>query len=148
MSLPRRAEPLRLAREIPARLELVDAVCREIRQTLSDHGLETAVFGAELVARECLNNAVLHGSGSDPAKQVRLRLFRKGEWICLRVTDQGPGFDWQKARPNVPPDCSATSGRGLAIVKSYSERVRFNRQGNQITLWLKGPGADNSKAYG
>jgi anti-sigma B factor antagonist len=33
-------------------------------------------------------------------------------------------------------DTSASSGRGLQLYAMYAERVRFNRLGNRITLWI------------
>ena len=42
--------------------DAVDGVCRDLRAFLSTSGVSAAGFGIELVARELLNNAVLHGN--------------------------------------------------------------------------------------
>ncbi len=129
--------PLSLHLEIPSRLGEVDGVCREIRSLLRDHGLEGACFSAELLARESLNNAIVHGHRRDERKKVKFDLRVGRRWISLRVLDEGPGFDWRKARETPPPKATVPSGRGLCISALYAQRIRFNRQGNRITLWLK-----------
>ena len=125
-----------LSKEILSRLEQVDGLCQEIRSVLKEAGLEPDAFGVELVARECLNNAVLHGSRGDNNKRVQLELVYSRGKIRLRIADEGPGFDWKKALQTKTAKRDATSGRGLRILNSYAERFRFNRRGNQITLWL------------
>lgn len=90
----------------------------------------------ELLLREFLNNAMIHGNGLDAHKQVQMS-FRIGiKWMRIQIADEGPGFDWRKAR-RTPPDADAESGRGLAIAMIYAQRVRFNRPGNQVTIWIR-----------
>ncbi len=137
MSRPHLQRTFRLRRDIPSRLSDVDALCREIRSSLDEHGFEAVGFTVELTVRECLNNAVLHGNTSDPAKRVSLDLHCTTERVRVRIADEGPGFDWRKRRPGTVPDPEATVGRGLAIVAGYADRLAFNQKGNQITLWLQ-----------
>lgn len=90
----------------------------------------------ELLLRELMNNAMIHGNGLDAHKQVQVS-FRIGmKWIRIQITDEGTGFDWRKTR-RTPPDPNAESGRGLAIAMIYAQRVRFNRIGNQVTIWIR-----------
>jgi serine/threonine-protein kinase RsbW len=125
----------RFERTIPSSLKQVDVLCHEIRPLLKTEGLGPASFASELAARECLNNAVVHGNQSDAAKQVALRLHCTRQWVRLQVTDEGPGFDWRRARRRPLPDDQNMAGRGLALISAYADRVCFNRHGNQITLW-------------
>lgn len=132
--LPITARALR--REIPSRLPVVESLCREIRALLQQHGLAAVAFPVELSARECLNNAALHGNRRVATKRIGLD-FRIGrKWIRLQVTDQGRGYDWRRARAAALSDGTKTSGRGLAICTLYAQRVAFNQRGNRITLWL------------
>ncbi len=128
---------LSLHREIPSRLREVDGVCREICFLLKDHGLEGACFSADLLARESLNNAILHGHQRDKRKKVKFDLRVGRRWISLRVLDEGPGFNWRKARRASLPLATAPGGRGLHISAQYAQKITFNRRGNGITLWLK-----------
>lgn len=126
-----------LCREIPSRLEQVEDLCLEVRSVLHRHGLGAAQFAMELLTRECLNNAVLHGNGKDAAKRVALRLSCGRDWLHLRVVDEGAGFNWRAAGRRAPAGHEATNGRGLAIIRTYADRVSFNQRGNQITVWLR-----------
>jgi serine/threonine-protein kinase RsbW len=137
MKIPRsRPSPPLFQRVIPSRLDAVDDVCREVRLRCRERGLDGLGFGLELVLRECLTNAILHGHGGDPAKRVRLSLLTRPRCIRVQVTDEGPGFDWRAAQQKPLSGGTATSGRGLAIAAAYAHRVRFNPCGNQITLWF------------
>ncbi|MGA7340101.1 MAG: ATP-binding protein [Terracidiphilus sp.] len=120
---------------IPSLLAEADSLCLKIRSLLQANEIGAASFPVELLARECLNNAVLHGSENDAERSILLRLWLGRKWIRLEVSDQGPGFDWRNARNN-GMDSSVSSGRGLHLYALYAERVRFNRRGNQITLWV------------
>ncbi len=125
-----------LRREIPSRLPVVESLCREIRAILQQNGLTAVAFPVELSARECLNNAALHGNQRLATKRVGLD-FRIGrKWIRLQVTDQGRGYNWRRARAAALSDGTKTSGRGLVICTLYAQRVAFNQRGNRITLWL------------
>jgi serine/threonine-protein kinase RsbW len=89
----------------------------------------------ELLARECLANARNHGNRRDADKSIVLSFSVGRQWIRLRVGDEGPGFNWRKAR-EMKSDITVASGRGLLLYALYAERVQFNRSGNRITLWI------------
>jgi serine/threonine-protein kinase RsbW len=137
MKLRNGAQKFKLLRRIPSRLDEVDGVCREIRTVLQNHGLESASFAIELVARECLNNAVIHGNSGLAGKSILLGLNCARRWMSLQVTDEGDGFNWRRFCGQPLKDSDVTSGRGLFLITAYADRVRFNRKGNQITLWLR-----------
>jgi hypothetical protein len=126
-----------LHREIPSRLGEVDGVCREMGSLLKEHGLAGACFSAELLAREWLNNAIVHGHQRDEAKKVKFDLRVGRKWILLQVFDQGPGFNWRKAKRKPSPEDTDTAGRGLYISGLYAQKMVFNQRGNRVTIWLK-----------
>ena len=90
-------------------------------------------FAAELLLREALNNAVLHGSGGNSSRQVRCVARIVAGRLSITVADGGKGFDWRaaQARRAAADSCS---GRGMEIFRAYATRVRFNREGNVATL--------------
>jgi serine/threonine-protein kinase RsbW len=124
-----------LIARMPSQIGEVSAACRQARDMLDKHQLPHCVFNVELVLRECLNNAILHGNLQDPAKTTTLKMTIGRKWICLRVADEGAGFDWRKLRRNrlTPRDCG---GRGLGIILLYSHRVAHNIKGNEIAVWM------------
>ncbi len=113
----------------------VDSLCLKIREMLNSNDLGEVCFGVELLARECLSNAVIHGNKNIVDKSVKLSLSVGRQWIRLQVDDEGEGFNWRKARRK-RSDSAETSGRGIELYTLYAARVRFSRQGQQITLWI------------
>lgn len=119
-------------RRVPASLDAVEEFCRGVRNWAEAWRLPNA-FAVELVTREAVTNAAVHGCGCDPAKQIRCLLRRKTGRIIIAVRDPGPGFD-VASRSLRPPADEACCGRGLEIMRLYAHRVRFDRRGNTITI--------------
>jgi anti-sigma regulatory factor (Ser/Thr protein kinase) len=119
-------------------MEEVESLCLKIRDLLENGDPSLVSFPLELLARECLNNAVLHGSQKNAEKKIALKLWIGRVWLRLQVSDEGPGFNWRKKRGEQKDlDIEATSGRGLLLFAVYAGRVQFNRSGNKITLWVQ-----------
>jgi serine/threonine-protein kinase RsbW len=121
---------------VPSSLEEVETVCSRTKQLLSNEGLSGNIFAVDLLLREFLNNAIVHGHHQDRNKRVRVTVQLRRKWIVLRITDQGEGFDWRSAKREIPGP-EATSGRGLAIATNYANRIQFNDNGSQATIWIK-----------
>jgi serine/threonine-protein kinase RsbW len=87
---------------------------------------------------EALSNAMLYGNASDPEKRVRVEVtIRVGE-VAVRVTDQGVGFDPTTVPdPTLPDNISKSGGRGIFLMRSLMDEVKFNDQGNSVTLVLR-----------
>ncbi|MGA3019266.1 MAG: ATP-binding protein [Bryobacteraceae bacterium] len=122
-----------MRRALPATLQAAEEFFVEFRrksQALLDR---VNCFAAELLVREALINAVVHGCQTDPGKQVRCSLRLTGRRLLLAVEDDGDGFDWREAwgRPAAVSDCS---GRGIEILRKYANRVRYNDRGNAVTI--------------
>ncbi len=87
---------------------------------------------------ESLSNAMLYGNASDPEKRVRVEVTIRVEEVAVRVTDQGVGFDPTTVPdPTLPDNISKSGGRGIFLMKSLIDEVRFNEQGNSVTLVLR-----------
>jgi serine/threonine-protein kinase RsbW len=117
-------------------LPAIEPVCEQIRHRLARSHLEEMQFDVELLARECLNNAILHGNCGLANRRVNFAMRIGRKLICLRVADQGTGFNWRRMRRRCLPRASAAQGRGLMLASLYAQRVAFNRRGNQVTLWI------------
>lgn len=136
MSFSRQHFPISLCQTIPSRLEEIESLCLKIRGLLQAAGLSESCFAVELLARECLVNAVVHGNRNAADKSVALLLSVGRELIRLQVNDEGQGFDWRTVRRE-GSDTTTTSGRGLRLYALYAERIRFNLSGNQVVLWIR-----------
>lgn len=135
ISSPRR-KPISLCQTIPSSAAEVESLCLKIRAFMQATDHSELCFPVELLARECLTNAVIHGNRNAADKSVVLSLSVGREWIRLHVSDEGPGFQWRNVREK-GLDTTISRGRGLRVYALYAERVRFNRSGNQIALWIR-----------
>lgn len=126
---------------IPSVSTQVIEVEEAIIEALSQTGFsEEDAFAVRLSLDEALANAIKHGNGADPEKNVFIRFCFDDELITIVVRDEGPGFDFSCV-PNCTDDdrLELPCGRGLLLMKSYMDRVLFNEKGNEITL-IKGRG--------
>jgi len=118
---------------VPASLDAIEQVFLEFRRHCKCLLQRPDCFMAELLLREALTNAVVHGSQCDPEKSVRCAMRMKGRTLLINVVDQGQGFGWRSLRGG-EAEVSSCSGRGMEIFRKYATRVRFSNQGNAITL--------------
>ena len=72
-----------------------------------------------------------------PYRERRVRLtarFSRREAVYV-VRDEGPGFDVSSLPdPTDPSNLEKSSGRGLLLIRTFMDEVRFNSTGNEITL--------------
>lgn len=118
---------------LPATLRATDEFIAEFQKRSLRLLDQPGRFAAELLVREALTNAVVHGSRTDPARQVCCTLRIKGCRLLVAVEDSGDGFDWRTAWNHAAavPQCS---GRGIEILRKYADRVRYNGRGNLVTI--------------
>jgi anti-sigma regulatory factor (Ser/Thr protein kinase) len=74
-----------------------------------------------VVANELATNAVTHGSFAG-----RMRLWRGTEHIVCEVIDSGPGMDAPETAGKRRPSRTATSGRGLWLVRRLADTVEID----------------------
>ncbi|MFW6193143.1 MAG: ATP-binding protein [Gemmatimonadota bacterium] len=97
-----------------------------------------ATLNLRVAVGEALANAVLYGNREDPGKKVRVSAEFSSDRIQVTVTDQGEGFDPDAVGdPTRPDNRDRSSGRGLFLLKSLMDEVRFNDVGNRVTLVLR-----------
>ncbi len=117
-----------------ATLGALEEFCVEFRSLTGLLGELSCRFVAELLLREALTNAVIHGCRSDPSRQISCVVPLKKRRLVIAVEDDGDGFDWRAALRREAASVSSCSGRGFEILRRYSTRFRFNRSGNGITI--------------
>jgi len=129
--------PQGFALEMDTNLLNVDRCVERIRDFLEQRKALDHLFSLSLLAREALNNAMIHGNAQDPAKHVHFSLRACEDGFDLEVEDEGPGFDW-KARVGTSSNLNDVQGRGHEIYRNYARSVRYNERGNVITLEYRG----------
>ena len=142
--------------------ERISPVVAYFRKELERTGLcdETGLMQFAVAIDEALNNAICHGNlevdsalreESMEAYIDRLRDRRASEPWCKRRThvhleltsdeavctirDEGTGFDRSEVPdPRDSANLEKASGRGLMLMQTFSDEVRFNERGNEVTL--------------
>lgn len=100
-------------------------------------------FEIELALREALANAVEHGSGHDPSKEIQCCVacdHARGMLIVVR--DPGPGFDPASIpSPIVGQQLFSTGGRGIYLINQLMDEVRYEKGGTEIHMRTRPPSA-------
>jgi len=136
MSAPFAAREEVFRAAMPARLERREGLIADALRALEESGCRPDPFVDRLILDEAISNAVIHGSGRDPSREVRLRLFVSPARWGAEVTDEGPGFDWRAAiaRAEATESVREASGRGLLLMKRTCSALRFLDGGRRLLL--------------
>lgn len=118
-------------------IAVIDPLCNEIRNVMEQNKLNDDIFSIEILIRESLNNAILHGNKDKPFNKVHFNFKINPSLIEIVVEDQGEGFDWKSAPRTIGDDDILENGMGLRIYTSYASSVDFNEKGNRVILRKK-----------
>jgi anti-sigma regulatory factor (Ser/Thr protein kinase) len=122
-----------MRRQLASAGEAVDRLCGELRAGLLADLPPRERFAIELLLREALTNAVVHGAGNRRAARIDCEILPIAGGLRIRVADGGQGFEWRRWR-NVIPRPQIDRGRGLHILYRYASEVRFSENGSQVEL--------------
>ena len=111
--------------------------------------------------REMLINAIEHGAGLDPTKEVDIEYVRAHRMVACRITDPGPGFRLEEiphaavANPADDPIRHVAvreqkgmrpGGFGVLIAQQLVDQIIYGQNGNQVFLIKYLPGAEARSA--
>jgi anti-sigma regulatory factor (Ser/Thr protein kinase) len=102
----------------------------ELPSTLKEHG--DASF-AEALARHSLNSRLAD-------RQVEIQFDYDGQHCRWTVADQGKGFDFAPILTRQPaddPEAMLSSGRGILIMRSFMDEIRYEDGGRRLLLTLR-----------
>ena len=93
------------------------------------------LFGIKLALEEGIVNAIKHGNGMDPSKNVFVECVYDGACVRVIIEDEGPGFDpGDVPDPTEDDNIEKPSGRGLMLMRAFMSRVEYNEKGNRVIL--------------
>ena len=98
---------------------------------------EDEIFRISMAVREAAVNAVLHGNSYDPEKRVTATFEANGDDLIIRISDQGKGLDPDTLPdPLAPENLLRGSGRGIFLIRSFMDEVKFRQlhPGTELTL--------------
>ena len=123
-------------RVFASRLENIPDVERAIVDDVTAAGFgDKQMFAIRLALAEVLANAVRHGNGQDPAKDVTVDWTVTPQRFTISVEDQGVGFD-----PEALPDPTAEEnllrpcGRGVMLIRAYMTSVAYENAGRRVVM--------------
>jgi anti-sigma regulatory factor (Ser/Thr protein kinase) len=105
---------------------------RRLACEVAAHHLDAAQYNAfELVVTEVVTNAIRHGGA--PGDQIRLAITPKDGYICVQVTDSGPGLVPRPGGFEADDD----GGFGLFIVEQLTRRWGVTREDKKTRVWFE-----------
>lgn len=135
---PRRAwRSIELKRVVPAVPGAIERALEEVVKTVRQSRFPCGDLDeVRLALREALNNAVRHGSASNPRKRIHVTCrcnAQDGLWITVR--DEGAGFNPARVPdPTAPENLERFSGRGLYMIRELMDEVKFRDRGREIHM--------------
>ena len=94
-----------------------------------------------LAVDEALSNAIVHGNRRDLRKRIEVEGMIDAGLLRLKVRDEGEGFRREDAGSPLEGDnLLSPSGRGLFLIESVMDEVRYSQDGRCIEMIKRIPG--------
>ena len=120
----------RQTRTLPAQAGSVSEARRWVGAVAGDHLDPDQTEKLRLVISEVVTNAVRHGSDSE---RIDLAVTPKPEFLCVQVTDDGPGL---APRPRAL-ETEDDGGFGLFFVEQLTRRWGVTRENRRTRVWFE-----------
>jgi serine/threonine-protein kinase RsbW len=115
-----------------------------VEEITDEYLLHDTYFGNILIAlTEAVQNAIIHGNLGNPGKKVFIHLEPKKEGLWISVADQGSGFDFEHVMAGESL-YSDSEKKGLALIRSIADEIRFRNNGKVIDMLFRIYGIDES----
>lgn len=112
---------------------LIDEIC-EKHSVIEEH------YGDILIAMtEGVNNAIVHGNKLDIRKNVSVEYETRKKDLFFRITDEGPGFDYDNLPdPTAPENLERPNGRGVFLMRNLADECTFEDDGRVVEVVFTG----------
>jgi len=122
---------------LTSNLTNITIVERFVEEICEHYNLNNTYFGNILLTlTEAFKNAVIHGNQNDSDKKVTI-LFDAGQkGLSFVISDEGEGFDYDSIPSpiDVEYDAEAEKGRGLFLIRSLTDDVKFTDNGRTVEM--------------
>lgn len=122
---------------IPSDIELIRGVSTRILEEAFSNGIinKENEMPIRLALDEALANAIEHGNNYGVQKLVNIKCTFASDKLEITIKDEGRGFSPEAVfDPRDEENILASGGRGIFLIKCYMDEVKFNKQGNEITM--------------
>jgi len=121
---------------VESRPSAVVEVWEQLLSKLESSGFSKEdIFAVHLAVEEAFLNAVKHGNKMNSAKNVKIDYSVGLDKVEISLTDQGDGFEPEAvADPRWGESLYKPEGRGLLLMNSYMDVVKFNERGNSVYM--------------
>jgi len=121
-------------------LGLIGNIGEEVARFLDTYSgdRESLGYHLNLVLTEAMVNAIHYGTRGEAGDTVRVTLRIEDNQLCLKVYDQGQGFDLSAVPlPNL--ENLHENGRGIFLIRSIMDNVTYQKtdQGNVLEMYKK-----------
>ena len=116
-----------------AELERVEGLLNQLQQAL---GVDDDFYARLMLSvSEAATNAVVHGNKLDLSKKVMIQAKANTTILTFTITDEGNGFDPEDiANPVDEENLLNTSGRGVFLMREYTDEIEFQDDGRKLIL--------------
>ena len=125
---------------LPSLPENINQVEKFVEDICDEYNINNTYFGNILVAlTEAFENAIVHGNGRNPDKNVHIIFTSKPEGLSFIVKDEGEGFDINQIPDptDINSDPNESKGRGIFLIKSLADEVKFLENGTSVEILFK-----------
>ena len=121
----------------PENIAVIERLIDEIRDGQS---FQEECYGDVLIAMtEGVNNAIVHGNRLDATKLVFVEYELRESDLYFKITDQGPGFDFEHVPdPTAPENLEKPNGRGVFLMRQLSDECTFSDDGRVVEMTFQG----------
>jgi serine/threonine-protein kinase RsbW len=135
-----------LRQSLPSQVAFIPPFVNQLMRFIAKcRNQEDSDLDIEVALCEALANAIVHGNQGDPHKRVYVacRCTADGE-VSITVQDEGQGFDSNAVPdPTTPENRLVKHGRGIYLMKTLMDEVRFE-QGGAVVSMRKKPNAGSA----
>jgi serine/threonine-protein kinase RsbW len=133
----------------PSDPQYIPGIVHVVALLAMEFGFEPADYtmNLPLALDEAVSNAIIHGNRRDIRKTVEVEGQIDAQLVRLKVRDEGKGFKREQTRdPLKPENLLAPSGRGLLLIESVMDEVRYSQEGRCIEMHKRAhPDGDPSR---
>lgn len=89
----------------------------------------------KLILSEAVTNAIIHGNKENPEKFVHIKVKITDRSMSAEVKDEGDGFEYEnKNDPLKDENLLNTGGRGIFLIKQFSDHMEFKENGTLLSF--------------